>query len=136
MTYLLDTCVCVDLMRGKLPTAREIMSRCDPAQFGIPAIVVAELEFGIEKSADPAKNRLLTERFLAPFEIVPFNGLCARAYGPIREHLRRAGTPIGPNDLLIAATAIAMQATLVSNNTGEFGRVPGLRLESWHETAI
>ena len=132
--YVLDTCICVDLMRGKLPIAYDIMRQSDPRQFVIPAIVVAELEFGIEKSSNPSKTRLLTERFLAPFEIIPFDATCARAYGAIRNQLRLDGKPIGPNDMLIAATAIALQATLVSGNLREFKRVKGLRLENWYET--
>lgn len=131
--YILDSCICIDLMRGKLPSAYELMKRSDPSQFAIPSIVVAELEFGIEKSNDPRKTRLLTERFLAPFAIVPFDDTCARAYGYIRNQLRLDGMPIGPNDMLIAATAIAKQATLVSGNIHEFMRVKGLRLENWYE---
>ena len=134
--YMLDSCVCIDIMRGKLPIAWDIMRKSDPKQFKVPAVVVAELEFGIENSADPRETRLLTESFLAPFEVALFDGACARAYGAIRKQLRDAGTPIGPNDMLIAATAIANQAILVSNNAREFGCVPGLRLESWHETQL
>ena len=134
--YLLDSCVCVDLMRGRLPIAYDLMRVSDPSQFAVPAIVVAELEFGIEKSANPVKNRLITERFLAPFRIVPFDAVCARAYGAIRNNLRERGILIGPNDLLIAATAVANQLTLVSNNTKEFKRVDGLRLESWYEVPL
>ena len=134
--YVLDTRICVDLMRGQLPLAYDIMRNCNPGQFAIPAIVVAELEFGIEKSNDPIKTRRLTERFLAPFEIAPFDATCARAYGAIRNQLRQDGSPIGPNDMLIAATAMALQATLVSGNLREFKRVKGLRLENWYETQL
>ena len=130
---MLDSCVCIDLMRGKLPYAYDLMRASDPKLFAVPAVVAAELSFGIENSANPEKNRMLTERFLAPFEIVPFNASCARAYGLIRNQLRKDGLVIGPNDLLIAATAVANQAVLVSNNDNEFKRVKGLRLESWYE---
>ena len=134
--YLLDTCVCVDLMRGRLPIAYDIMSKSDPKQFGIPAVVAAELEYGVEKSADPSKNRLTTERFLAPFTIVPFDETCAVAYGRLRNELRAKGLQIGPNDMLIAATAVANQAVLVSNNAKEFARIDALRLESWYEVEL
>lgn len=134
--YLLDSCVCIDLMRGKLPIAYDLMGKSDPHIFGVPAIVVAELSFGVERSSNPEKNRLLTERFLAPYTIVPFDAACARAYGVIRNQLRKDGRLIGPNDLLIAATAVAHQAVLVSNNVDEFKRVEGLRLESWHEANV
>ena len=131
--YLLDSCVCIDLMRGNLPLAYDLMRKSDPKQFGIPAVVVAELEYGVERSSAPAKNRLIMERFLAPFTIVPFDETCSAAYGSIRAKLAASGKTIGPNDLLIAATAVARQATLVSSNMKEFKRVPGLRLESWQE---
>lgn len=131
--YLLDSCVCIDLMRGKLPYGYSLMRQSDPKLFGVPAVVVAGLEFGIARSANPRKNRLLTERFLAPYAIVPFDGNCARAYGKIRDDLRHKDSAIGPNDLLIAATALANQATLVSNNRKEFIRIDGLAFESWYE---
>ena len=131
--YVLDSCICIDLMRGKLPIAYDIMRQSDPKQFVVPAIVAAELNFGVEKCNDPEKARRLTERFLAPFDIAPFDEVCARAYGSIRNQLRLAGKPIGPNDMLVAATALALQATLVSSNLREFARVEGLRLENWHE---
>ena len=134
--FVLDSCICIDLMRWKAPHVYDIMKQCDPKQFAIPSIVVAELEFGIEKSEHPEKTRLVTERFLSPFEILPFDGTCARAYGQIRNQLREDGAPIGPNDMLIAATAIAHQATLVSSNVREFSRVKGLRLESWCEMEL
>lgn len=131
--YVLDTCICIDLMRGKLPLAYDIMRQCDPKQFVIPAITVAELEFGACKSSQPEQTRMNTERFLAPFRIAPFDEVCARAYGAIRNQLRLDGKPIGPNDMLIAATAMALQATLVSGNIREFSRVKGLQLENWYE---
>ena len=131
--YLLDSCVCIDLMRGKLPTVYEAMRASDPSLFAVPAIVVAELRYGIERSAQPVKNRLITERFLAPFAIVAFDGNCASAYAAIRNQLREEALTIGPNDLLIAATAMANQASLVTSNVREFKRVRGLRLENWAE---
>lgn len=134
--YVLDSCICIDIMRGKLPLAYAIMRQCDPKQFVIPAIVVAELDFGAEKSANPEKAHMLTERFLAPLSIAPFDATCARAYGRIRNQLRLEGTPIGPNDMLIAATAVALQATLVSGNLRKFQRVKGLRLENWYESNL
>ena len=131
--YVLDSCVCVDLMRGKLPIAYDLMRRSDPKLFAIPAIVVAELEFGVESSSHPERTRMLTERFLAPYRVLPFTSQCARAYGRIRSQLKQKGKLIGPNDMLIAATAMANQATLVSGNRKEFARIHGLDLESWYE---
>ena len=121
---------------GKLPAAYEIMRQSDPRQFAIPSIVAAELEFGIGNSTVPEKIRLQTERILAPYQILPFDATCARAYGAVRAQLKAADTPIGPNDMLIAATAIANQAVLVTRNVSEFKRVSGLRLESWHDAEL
>lgn len=83
-----------------------------------------------------AENRLLVERFLAPFACVSFDSRCSVEYARIRTHLELGGQKIGPNDLMIAATALANGATLVTMNTREFKRVPGLTLECWDEVEI
>lgn len=134
--YLLDSCICIDFMRGKLPTGYEVMRNNDPQLFGIPTIVEAELRTGVLKSEKPRTNRLLLESFLAPFRIIPFDSRCAIEYARIRASLEAAGQKIGPNDTLIAATAIAHGAVLVTNNTREFERIEGLDLESWHEIEL
>lgn len=134
--YLLDSCICIDFMRGKLPTGYEVMRNNDPQLFGIPTIVEAELRTGVLKSKKPRTNRLLLESFLAPFRIIPFDSRCAIEYARIRASLEAAGKKIGPNDTLIAATAIAHGAVLVTNNTREFERIEGLDLESWHEIEL
>lgn len=131
--YVLDTCSCIDLMRGRLPYARKLMQADEPSSFKVPAIVAAELFFGAENSSRIAENRLLVGRFLQPYEILPFDETCAIVYGAIRKELAGKGRAIGPNDLLIAATAMANHGILVSKNVKEFKRIPGLRLESWHE---
>lgn len=136
MRYLLDACVCIDFMRGRLPFGYGILRQSDPALFGVPAIVAAELRLGAEKSHNVAKNRLMVESFLAPFEIVPFDSACAIEYARIRADLESKGTPIGPNDYLIAATARAHGAVLITNNDSEFKRMEGLTLESWHEVEL
>ena len=134
--YLLDSCICIDFMRGKLPTGYEVMRNNDPQLFGIPTIVEAELRTGVLKSEKPRTNRLLLESFLAPFRIIPFDSRCAIEYARIRASLEAAGQKIGPNDTLIAAIAIAHGAVLVTNNTREFERIEGLDLESWHEIEL
>ncbi len=134
--YLLDSCTCIDFMRGKLPTGYEVMKASDPKLFGIPTIVEAELRTGVLKSKKPKTNRLLLESFLAPFRIIPFDSRCAIEYARIRASLEAAGQKIGPNDTLIAATAVANGAVLVTNNTREFERIEGLDLESWHEIEL
>ncbi|MDR3847288.1 type II toxin-antitoxin system VapC family toxin [Eggerthella sp.] len=131
--YLLDSNICIDFMRGELPYAYDMMRNSSPKLFKIPAIVEGELRLGIEKSKQPEKARWLVDEFTLPFEVVPFDSKCAHAYARIRGELEMTGKKIGPNDLLIAATALANNAVLVTNNVDEFKRVPGLSLECWYE---
>lgn len=134
--YLLDSCICIDFLRGRQPRAYELLQKSDPKLFKIPAIVAAELAVGAEKSTNPTKTRWAVEQLLAPFEIVPFDESCALVYGGVRAQLEHEGRSIGQNDLLIAATALAYGAVLVTNNVEEFKRVPGLSLESWQEVDL
>lgn len=134
--YMLDSCVCIDFMQGHLPIGYDVLRRSDPRLFKIPAIVEAELRLGAEKSRNPSGNRMILETFLTPFEIAAFDSKCAATYARLRNKLESAGTPIGPNDMLIAATALANEAVLVTNNIRKFKRVPGLSLESWSECSL
>lgn len=134
--FFLDSDICINLMRGKLPTTYNHIRNNSPEIFGIPAAVEAELRCGATKSNQPVENLLLLERFLAPFASVPFDRQCAIAYGHIRANLEQRGMKIGPNDLFIAATAVAHGAVLVTGNTREFDRVDGLVAESWDEVEI
>lgn len=132
MAYLLDTNVLIALTKDLGPVA----ARLEAIAAGdvlIPAVVVAEIEFGIANSRRRQHNRRVFDELLAGFRIAPFDGAAAAAYGPIRAELERHGTPIGSNDLLIAAQAVSMRATLVSDNVHEFRRVPKLKLENWLE---
>lgn len=131
--YYLDSDICINLLRGKLPDTYALMRRSSPRIFGIPAIVEAELRLGAAKSIHPRKNLLLLETFLAPFQKIPFDSRCAMAYARIRAQLEGEGRSIGPNDMLIAATALADDAVLVTGNTREFARVGGLQVENWDE---
>ena len=129
--YMLDSDVCINCMRGK---DREVFNRIielTPANFKISSIVLAELWYGVEHSNSREANASVLEIFLHDLQIAPFDETCARAYSKIREHLSTKGMLIGPNDMLIAASAIANDATLVSNNIREFSRVPCLKVESW-----
>ena len=99
---------------------------------GISASTRAELEYGAARSEDPARERAAVEKILAPFDEFAFDaGMCARCYGTIRAALEQEGKSIGAMDSLIAAQALALNATLVSNNTRHFKRVSGLRIENW-----
>ena len=129
--YMLDSDTCINCMRGK---DKEVLNRIvslTPANFKIPAIVLAELWFGVAHSTSKEANASILEVFLYDFEIAPFDEQCAKAYSKIREHLTTRGMLIGPNDMLIAATALANDATLVTNNVREFSRVPELKVERW-----
>ncbi len=93
----------------------------------------AELLFGAFRSADPARSRSVFEDFFGHYESLPFDDNAAFQYGILRARLSAAGTPIGPNDLLIAAIALANNLTLVTHNTREFSLVPGPSLEDWED---
>lgn len=131
MIYTLDTNTCVTFLRAKHPQLRQrVLSHFQDV--AITSIVAAELYYGAEHSANPVTNRGQVDAFLAPFPLLPFNKLAAITYGSIRADLARRGQLIGPNDLLIAAIALAMDATVVTHNMGEFSRVQGLLVEDWH----
>jgi tRNA(fMet)-specific endonuclease VapC len=131
VTYLLDTNTCIDYLKGVFPAVRRHVLALRPAEIGIPAIVRAELLYGAYKSERLEKNLLALRQFLQPFSLAGFGAAEADHYADIRTKLGRVGTPIGPNDLVIAATARAHKCTLVTHNTSEFGRVPGLAVEDW-----
>ncbi|WP_206598717.1 PIN domain-containing protein [Rufibacter ruber] len=95
------------------------------------AITLAELEFGIRKSSNPDRNLEALNQFLVPLDIKDFNYNATVEYGKIRANLEKAGIPIGPLDTLIAAHAVSLNATLVTNNEKEFNRVTGLKIENW-----
>jgi tRNA(fMet)-specific endonuclease VapC len=107
------------------------MQTTDPALIKIPAIVQAELLLGAHKSKNPANTLEKVRLFLIPFETVAFDSACSEAYAQLRAQLESQGKTIGPNDLLIAATALAHDGILVTNNYKEFKRVPNLKLENW-----
>lgn len=131
MKILLDTDICIFAINRKRP---EILSRVRDyriGEVGISSITYAELRFGVENSARVEENLDRLERFLLPLEVVPFDAEAGRHYGRIRSELKRLGCPIGSNDLLIAAHALALDTTLVTNNVREFSRIAGLRVEQW-----
>ena len=135
MRYL-DTCICVEFLRGRLAEGYRLMRECGPNGFALPAIVVAELYFGAEHSQNPERQIPIVESFASSFTVVSFDAKAARMYAKIRQDLGNAGELIGNRDLMIAACAIANNATLVTNNLREFTRVDGLRIESWAEETL
>jgi len=131
MTFCLDTNICIYFLTGKYPALLTNMLLHKPGDIKIPAIVKAELIYGAEKSLKRDENINKVESFLLPFEIIPFDNAASYYYGRIKIKLSQRGLSIGPNDLIIAATALSADAALVTNNTNEFSRVDGLRLENW-----
>jgi len=124
---LLDTSVCIDLLRGREPRGR--LPRL--ADCALSVITVAELEVGVLRSSARAKQRRALDAFLELFRVVPWDEVAARHYGEIRVELERRGIAIGPLDLLIAAHARSLGANLLTGNLREFRRVPGLRCLAW-----
>lgn len=131
--FLLDTNICIAIIKKAPQSALTRLQQCTPGQIAISAITLAELEYGVNKSAAKEKNQNALEAFCMALEILNFDENSAKTYGEIRADLERKGTPIEPLDTLIAAQAIAHKLTLVSNNSREFGRIKRLRLENWVE---
>lgn len=131
MRYMLDTNIFIYLCKGTYPAIADRIRTFGPGDIVISSITLAELEFGIAKSSKPEKNRKHFQEFLLPFEILSFDSGAAVEYGTIRHTLEKAGLPIGPMDMLIAAHALAADVCLVTNNEREFTRVSGLRIENW-----
>jgi len=129
--YLLDTNVCIRYLNGQSPGVRKQLESVEPDDLALCSVVKAELFYGALKSARPERNLQRARRFTDRFTSLPFDDLAALEYGDIRSVLEKSGTPIGPNDLLIAAIARAYDLTLVTHNVAEFTRVPGLELEDW-----
>lgn len=130
MRYLLDTNILIALSKSR-PEIADRLSSIAARQIFLSFVVVAEIEYGIAKSQQQARNRRVFDSLLAGFSVVSFDHAAAVHYGPIRSELERQGCLIGPYDLMIAAHALALDAILVTDNTREFSRVSGLRLENW-----
>jgi tRNA(fMet)-specific endonuclease VapC len=131
MIHLLDANSCIQFLNGRSENVRRRLESTRPQEIALCAVVKAELLYGAIKSARPAENLDRLRAFFKGFISLPFDDASAEIYGDIRVRLERAGTPIGPNDLFIAAIALARGATLVTHNTREFRRVEGLSLEDW-----
>lgn len=131
MKVMLDTNICIYLIKQQPPSVIERFLSQPVKEIGISSITAAELTYGVSKSRYVSKNRRALEQFLGPLEIAQFDQAAAWSYGHLRAQLEAKGTPIGSMDMLIAAHALSLGVRLVSNNLREFRRVPGLRLENW-----
>lgn len=130
MIYLLDTNICIYIINKRPPEVRERFRACRIGEIGVSVVTACELAYGVQKSAS-ARNRAALEIFLAPLEVYPLDAEVLWRYAEIRTQLERCGRSIGALDTQIAAHALQLNATLVTNNLKEFERVPGLKLENW-----
>lgn len=129
--YLLDTNICVYIIRKRPESVLRRLRRTRVTEVGISAITLSELEYGVAKSLRPEANKLALVQFLAPIEVVPYDDMAAERSGRIRALLERQGEPIGSMDVLIAAHALSLGCILVTNNEAAFRRVPELKVENW-----
>ncbi len=127
---LLDTNICIYIINTRPPEVLVRFHRYRLGEIGLSSVVAAELAYGVAKSHSE-RNRKALEMFLAPLEILPFDEAAVWAYGELRATLEARGQPIGSLDTMIAAHALSLDAVLATNNTREFSRVEGLRLENW-----
>jgi tRNA(fMet)-specific endonuclease VapC len=131
VNFFLDTNTCIYFLKGKHPEIRRRINALSADQIRVPSMVQAELLLGAQKSTRGEATKSAIREFLAPYEIVAFDQSAAAHYAEIRAHLERKGTPIGPNDLVIAATVLCRGGCLITSNVKEFRRVPGLQVEDW-----
>lgn len=129
--YLLDTNICVAIIRQKPPAVLQRLTQQPLGTVALSSITVAELAYGVAKSSRPSHNQAALEAFLLPFDVLDFDLQAALVLGQIRVALERQGLPIGGMDLLIGAHALSLNRTLVTHNTREFERIPNLVIDDW-----
>jgi len=128
---LLDTDVCIYLIKRKSAEILERLAQYEVGDVGLSSVTVAELSFGVGKSRQVERNREALQQFLLPFTVLSFDHQAAVAYGQVRADLERNGRPIGPLDTLIGAHALSLGVPLATNNVREFSRIDGLMVEGW-----
>ncbi len=131
MKYLLDTNICIYIIKQKPQLVLNRFANISPLDIGVSTITVAELEFGVQKSLHPQQNRSALQKFLSPLNIYDFDTNASMLYGILRAKLESKGTTIGSLDMLIAAHALSLDFTLVTNNEKEFNRIDKLLIENW-----
>jgi tRNA(fMet)-specific endonuclease VapC len=131
MRFMLDTDSCIALIKRKPAGILHKIISLGPGDVGISAITLAELRYGVAKSAQRERNSQALDEFLLPLEIADFDETTAGAYGEVRAALEKAGTPVGPLDTQIGVHALSLDSVLVTHNTREFRRIPGLAVEDW-----
>lgn len=133
MKYMLDTKICIYVIKHKPENVFQKLQEINPEDVCISSVTYTELVHGVEKSAFVEKNRLALSLLLANIEILSFNVTAANYYGKIRAYLEKKGIPIDPLDMMIAAHAMSIEYTIVTNNVKEFTRIPDLKIENWAE---
>jgi tRNA(fMet)-specific endonuclease VapC len=128
--YLLDTNTCSYIIKGNVPQVRQRLLRAEMAEVGISTVTEAELRFGVARLPQARRLALAVDEFLLRVEILPWDSECARYYAELRSVVERAGQPMGNLDMMIAAQALAVDATLVTGDK-VFQRVKGVSLEDW-----
>jgi len=131
MIYSLDTNTCIRYINGRAPRLRTKIPTVPAHDIIVCSLVRAELFFGAAKSQTPVASLANQQKFLQPYGTLPFDDAAAAVYATIRADLEQKGTPIGSNDTLIAAIALTHNLIVVTHNTREFSRIPGLTLEDW-----
>ena len=131
MKFMLDTNICIYIIKRKPLNIIDRFKRTEISQIGISSITLSELIYGVSKSSKPEQNRMALTQFIAPLEVLPYDDESSQYYGDLRVHLEKQGTPIGALDMLIAAHALSVNCTLVTNNEKEFVRVPKLKIVNW-----
>ena len=131
MRFMLDTNICIYIIKQKPPNVIERFYQTEISEIGISSITLSELLYGVCKSSKPEQNQIALTQFIAPLEILSYDDEAAQYYGELRVHLEKQGRPIGSLDMLIAAHALSANCVLVTNNEKEFTRVPKLKIENW-----
>lgn len=129
--HLLDSNTCIQFLNGRSASIERRLMGTKPSEIKLCSVVKAELWYGAERSAKAAAVKTKLTAFFLPYESFPFDDAASVEYGRIRAQLAGAGTPIGPNDLMIAAIARGRRLSLVTHNFREFSRIPGLSIEDW-----
>jgi tRNA(fMet)-specific endonuclease VapC len=133
MAFLLDTNACVDYFTGRYPSVVARIQGSSPEDLFVSVVVVAELRYGADHSARRRTSHSRIDALIEEIEPLDFDLRAAATYGRVRAQLEAGGTPIGPNDMLIAAHALSRGLTVVTDNTAEFSRVKGLKVENWRQ---
>jgi tRNA(fMet)-specific endonuclease VapC len=133
MKYMLDTNICIYLIKQKPAKVLKHFKSHTVGDIGISSITLAELRYGVSKSQHVEKNREALDEFILPLEVADFDEKAAGEYGIIRADLEKVGKPIGSMDMLIGAHAFALGTTLVTNNTKEFKQIKNLKIMDWSD---